>query len=247
MPILIALALAGAPAAAGRIALLPAAVTAVDPALVPTLTAVLGVELAHAGLEVTSAADIDSLLELQRGREELGIACDTDCALDIGDALGVDHILVTHIGMLGRTYVLDLTLIDIRQAKAIARIYETVRGPPERLLDLARASARSLAARLAAPAAHSHPTPALAAEPEPSYALPGWITAIAGAATLAAGTGLHIAGANDEPVRITGDVLIGLGAAATLAGLFTVGLSWGGDVGITPTDGGAMARWGFGF
>jgi hypothetical protein len=242
---LILLVSASAAGADRRVALMPIRTTNVDAALVPSLDAVLGVELAAlGGYEVITAGDIESMLDFERQRDLL--TCDDGCVAEIGGALGVDRIVRTHIGRLGGSFVLDMALINTVAGRAEARIYETTAGHEDELIALIRHSVARLvtqhAVEVAAETREPEPPeapegrgPKAAAAPEASDvasptgtpSLGGWLTVAAGTVAIVGGAVGHHVGSqgHDEAVRITGDVAIGVGAAAALAGLFWVGLS----------------------
>ena len=150
--------------------------TGVSADLLPTLTEVLTVEIAELGLyRVIAGRDIQSMLGFERQKEVLGCT-EAACLAEIGGALGVDRIVASHIGMVGSTYVLNIKLINIRAADTEGRVYETVRGEVDDIIDVMRRSvgkllgtgskaARSQPPSSAAPAATAGRTEASPAKP----------------------------------------------------------------------------------
>jgi hypothetical protein len=118
--------------------------TGVSQELLPTLTEVLTVEIAELGLyKVIAGRDIQSMLGFERQKDVLGCT-DAACLAEIGGALGVDRIVASHIGMVGSTYVVNIKLINIRMANTEARVYETVRGEVDDLINTIKKSVRKL-------------------------------------------------------------------------------------------------------
>ena len=107
---------------------------------VPAVTAELGVPQGSANLlgevisadiqqsgkfEVISAADIASMIGLERTKRMLQCAEDS-CLTELGNALGADLMLRTTVGSIGNLRVLSLTLIDTKRGGVKGRQTETV-------------------------------------------------------------------------------------------------------------------------
>src|SRR5690606_27319445 len=92
---------------------------------------------------VVAGRDIQAMLGFEREKDVLGCT-DASCLAEIGGALGVDRILAGHIGMVGETYVVNIKLINIRQATTEARVYETVSGKQDLLINTIRTSVHRL-------------------------------------------------------------------------------------------------------
>lgn len=118
--------------------------TGISPELLPTLTEILTVEIAEFGLyKVIAGRDIQSMLGFERQKDVLGCT-DAACLAEIGGALGVDRIVASHVGMVGSTYVVNIKLINIRQADTEGRVYETVRGEVDALISIVKTAAQRL-------------------------------------------------------------------------------------------------------
>jgi hypothetical protein len=115
--------------------------TGVDDKLLPTLTEVLTVEVDNLGAyKVVGGRDVQAMLGFEKQKDMLGCT-DAACLAEIGGALGVDRIVVSHIGMVGKTYVVNIKLINIRMADTEARVYETVNADRvDNLIDTVRRS-----------------------------------------------------------------------------------------------------------
>lgn len=130
--------------AARTIAVLDIQGTGVDPALLPTLSEILTVEVDMLGMyRVIGGRDIQAMLGFEQQKEVLGCT-DATCLAEIGGALGVERILASHIGKVGDTFVVNIKLINIRIATTEARVYETVNGKQDLLIATVRTSVQKL-------------------------------------------------------------------------------------------------------
>ncbi len=109
------------------------------------LTQVVAVALKHIeGTKVISRSDINSMLQLESQKDELGCADDMSCLAEVGGALGVEKLLVGDAGLLGNSYVVNLRLIDVRTANVDSRVNETFQGVEDQLLPAIRTAVRKL-------------------------------------------------------------------------------------------------------
>ncbi len=137
--------------------------TGVAPELLPTLTEILTAELAAMRrYKVIAGRDIQSMLGFEKQKDVLGCT-DAACLAEIGGALGVDRIVASHIGVVGSTYVVNIKLINIRMADTEARVYETVRGEQDALIDVIKKSVLKLFGQVAA----AQPPKSTASESKP--------------------------------------------------------------------------------
>lgn len=142
----------------------------IDPALLPTLTEILTVEVDALGMyKVIAGRDIQAMLGFEKQKDVLGCT-DSACLAEIGGALGVDRIVQGHIGSVGSTFVVNIKLINIRMADTEGRVYETVKGEVDALIETVRKSVRNLlgpgskaAAALGVGSVAAAPAPAAAA------------------------------------------------------------------------------------
>ncbi len=129
-----------------KVAVLDIQATGVEKELVPTLTEILTVEVDSIGkYKVIAGRDIQSMLGFEKEKDIVGCT-DASCLAEIGGALGVDRIIASHIGKVGSTYVVNIKLINIRMADTENRVYETVRGEVDALIETIRKSAHKLLA-----------------------------------------------------------------------------------------------------
>jgi hypothetical protein len=201
-----------------RLAVLPVTSSGADvAALVPSLTAVITVELARAGtFDVTSATDLEAMFDLERQRDALGCR-DEACFVNVGASAGIDRLLRTHLGKLGDSYVLEVAIINARTGRSEGRAYEAVKGGTDKLL----AVARRLVADLPCP--RPQLDAALSTRPATVVSAwgnaPAWTTTGLGVLAMIGGGILRSRG--DAPTA--GNLVLGTGAAGVLAGLFWLG------------------------
>ena len=220
---LLTLAVDPGPVGKTKIAVLPIEQTGVEERVISSLTAVISVELEKTGVfEVTATSDIEAMLEVERQRDALGCT-EVNCLVGLGMTLGVDRILRTHVGKMGETYILDLSIINARTSRSEGRTYETVRGGPEKLLEIVpRAVAKLPRPSLDLDRALSGEQPrqlVVAERPSQWDNRPAWLVAGLGVAAMVAGGVLR--STSREPAA--GNVVLGLGVSTALFGLFLLG------------------------
>lgn len=111
----------------------------VDAATAQNLTQVLSAELKKVdGATVIGRDDIAALLSYESNREMLGCTDDSSCLAELGDALGVERIVVGQVGKVADSYVLSLRLIRTADVLVESRVTETFRGEEEQLLGAIR-------------------------------------------------------------------------------------------------------------
>ncbi len=139
-------------ARANKVAITEMRTNGVSEQLGRTLTEVLSTETAQrSGLTVVSASDVDAMLGFDQQKQLLGCQDDVACIAEIGGALGVDLLLVSDLGLVGKTYVLNMKLINTSNVKVLNRIYKTATGEPDVLIGIVRASVPELLKPLSGP------------------------------------------------------------------------------------------------
>jgi hypothetical protein len=109
------------------------------------LAQILSVEIKRIeGASVISRDDMTAMLRLEQDKAFLGCSDDTSCIAEIGGALGVDKLVVGHVGKIKGSYVISLRLIDPREARVDSRITESFRGDEDQLLRAVRHAGREL-------------------------------------------------------------------------------------------------------
>jgi TolB-like protein len=112
--------------------------------LAQNLTQVVIMELKKIdGLSLISRDEIRSMLSFEQDRQALGCS-DESCLAEIGGALGVEYIVTGNVGKLGEAYILNLKLINIRDAKTENRVAESFQGDETQLIGAARFAVRKL-------------------------------------------------------------------------------------------------------
>jgi len=83
------------------------------------ITDAIGTQLQQSGMvRVMERAQMDQILK-EQGFQQSG-ACDgPDCVLQVGKMLSVDRILVGSVGLVGRTYTLNLRLVGVGTGEVI--------------------------------------------------------------------------------------------------------------------------------
>ncbi len=145
----------------------------VEAGVVTVIGEAVATELAHQGIyDVVTAAEIASLIGLERQKQLLGCAEDgASCMAELGNALGAKLILNGSLAKLGELYQLNLQAIDAGTAQVVGRASFLSKDIEE-----IRAGLPFLVARATG-------TP----EPEVRSRVPGYLTVGGGVLTLALG------------------------------------------------------------
>ncbi len=206
-----------APAQGKRIAVPDIKVAGSDASIGRALTEILTTETARVKtLTVISSSDIAAMLGFEKQKELLGCADNVACMAEIGGALGVDYLFVADVGLVGKTYVLNAKLIDTGKIEVLARIYKTIAGEPDALIEAVKACVPDILKPIAPADELARLAPAPAPAPVAAAARPAALTpppsVTAQAPVLSSG-----------PTRWPGWTFVGLGAA---------GLAVAGGVGL---------------
>ncbi len=99
------------------------------------LTQVLSAALKEVeGTTVISNDDIQAMMQLEGEKQSLGCTDDMSCLSEIGGALGVDNLVVGHVGKVADSFVISLRLINPNEAKVDNRLVESFKGQEATLL-----------------------------------------------------------------------------------------------------------------
>ena len=102
--------------------------------ILPILTEVLTSQVANIGkYEVVSGQDIEAMMGFEKQKDMVG-CMDSACLAEIGGALGVDRLISSNIGKVGATFVVNIKLMNIREAKTEGRHYEMVKGEVDQVI-----------------------------------------------------------------------------------------------------------------
>ncbi len=197
-----------------------------------SLTEVLTRDLAALKrFEVLGETELGSLIGYDRQRQLLGCK-DESCMAELAGAFGAEFLLLGHLGLVGKTYTLDLKVADVKKSQIAGRDGALVAN-----LDELIGAGRQVLVRALNQMPGSEPLPV----PEPTAAVSHsaesrsssapWIVAgVGGAALLGGGllTGLTVAGKSNltypqADARASAGVILAGAGLATLA----AGLIWG--------------------
>ncbi|RMG15983.1 MAG: hypothetical protein D6729_11580, partial [Deltaproteobacteria bacterium] len=78
---------------------------------------------------VVGPRDIETLLSLEAQRQLMGCNADSSCLAEIGGALGASRIVFGDLTRYGPKVLLNLVLLDVESARALARLSRTVDAP----------------------------------------------------------------------------------------------------------------------
>lgn len=119
------------------------------------------------GLRILERSQVSTILD-EQGFQQSG-ACDgSECAVQMGKLLGVDRGVVGSVGLLGKTWVLNARIVDIRTGEVVRTSQRAFTGEIDRVLtelvpqvvaDLTAAAPAKAASRTAAPATVTGPSP----------------------------------------------------------------------------------------
>lgn len=128
------------------IAVTPLQATQMPPEMAGYAEDRLANRLGERGFKVTTSADIQALLGLERQRQLLGCSEDA-CSGEIGAALGVPLLVVGRVSKIEERFDLDVRVIRQRDGVVVARDSRGIEGV-KRLAELMEAAADSLAKQL---------------------------------------------------------------------------------------------------
>jgi TolB-like protein len=121
----------------------------VEASTASNLTDLLSLELKKfKGLSVVSRSEIQAMLQYQSDKMVLECTSDTSCLIEIGGALGVDYLVSGGVGKLGKSFVLNLKLLNIHKAQVTNRVSETFEGDESELVRALRFGCHGLLGRV---------------------------------------------------------------------------------------------------
>src|SRR6266542_2602871 len=169
-------------------------VQGVAPGTATILSDIVVSEVARAGYDVVSQADITAMIGFEKQKKVLGCSEDSSCLAEIGGALGVDFMLTGQVGQIGTRNRVSLLVVDTKKARAVARSAQFSDQDEDALVRAAELAVKEILAGIRAaqavaqapaatpppgkgtpPAAAAatgpgaKPTPSLAAVPPPQY------------------------------------------------------------------------------
>ena len=93
--------------------------------------------------KVVGKSDIRAALQLEEQKALLG--CDDEsCLAEIGGALGVRLVVTGNVSLFGKTYLLNLKMLDVADIKVVAGISQKVSGGEDMLIDALGVAAKKM-------------------------------------------------------------------------------------------------------
>lgn len=115
-----------------------------DEGLVKLLNELLLTEFGRSGeYEVIGGSDLLSLLQLEEKKQAMNCD-DIGCLSELGGALGVDKLAAANIGKIGSYYLVNVKIINVREAKVERRVSYNVQGIEDKLIKAITASVQEL-------------------------------------------------------------------------------------------------------
>lgn len=128
-----------------RVAVLQLKAVGLPPQIAPQTRAAIQRQLAESSEAVVLAEQpLDQALAAEVSCKERGPEAEERCALAVGARLGATHVVVGALGGLGRTFIVQLRVLEVARAAVSKSLEETLFGEPD---TLPRAAAQ-LAVRL---------------------------------------------------------------------------------------------------
>lgn len=119
-----------------RIAILDLKAKNVSKETVEILNDIMVVEIqSFKQLSIISKKEIETMLGFEAQKQMVGCEDDISCIVEIVGAYGVKMLVAGSVGKVGKTYVINLQLINIRTASVDNRVYKRVKGEEDELLD----------------------------------------------------------------------------------------------------------------
>ena len=84
--------------------------------------------------KVIGKSDIRSMLTMEEQRQRLSTCSDQSCLAEIGGALGARWVVVGNVSLFGKTYLLNLKLIDVVGANVASGVSRSIEGGEDQLL-----------------------------------------------------------------------------------------------------------------
>ncbi|MBL8028441.1 MAG: hypothetical protein JNL74_18595 [Fibrobacteres bacterium] len=135
-----------------------------------TLTDALSSYLSNTGaFRVMERGRMDVILK-EQGFQQSGACTDAACIVEMGQLLGVDHMITGSIGKVGLTYSVNLRMINVGSGEIVRSLSKFYKGEIDGVLtDVLPAVAEELAGKQATPpATKTNPPPAVVIPPQAS-------------------------------------------------------------------------------
>jgi TolB-like protein len=164
--------------------------------LTRSLTALIPEVLDKQGpFKALSTQDINQMLAYESIKDQAGCD-DVGCLAQIGGALGVDYVVSGSITLVADTYLIQLQLLNIAQARVDGRAAREYKGGPTGLLDEVRAATKLVVRDLMA--AHSGQLAVNVSEEGATIRIDGNIAGTSPMPVMTIGSGLHTVAVDKE-------------------------------------------------
>ncbi len=117
-----------------QVALLPLKSTGVSETDAATFTDVLRTEIVKSGrFTILERSQMDQILK-EQGFQVSGACTDASCAVEMGQLLAVNYMALGSVGLVGKTYTLNVRLVDVGTGKIVKDVTQYNRGEIDELL-----------------------------------------------------------------------------------------------------------------
>ena len=161
-----------APSKIPMVAVMPFTGRSLDADALETVSAALGSDLLNTGkFRVMERSQMQAILKEQNFQQSG--ACDgSECAVEIGKLLSVDHMVVGTVGKVGGTYVVTTRLVSVQTGEVLKSVTKTSKAEVDAIVtDVLPKLAQDLSVRESTPVAVAPvPTPVAASRPDSSAA-----------------------------------------------------------------------------
>lgn len=199
-----------------KVAIVPLGNVGLEASKVTLYTDLLAQELAKArDLEVTSEAQLQAVLGLERQRALLGCAAES-CAAELAGAIGADALLTGSLAKVEGGLVISLRVVQARTSKQLAGFTAQVANEKELLAAIPGAAAALVRATRAALHPGSEPPPVVTRPSGGARAI-AWLPAAGGGLLLASGAVCYGLARGAESRLLNGDPTIPDDGAAAVA------------------------------
>jgi TolB-like protein len=98
------------------------------------ITDLLGTELMRTGsFRVMERSQMDNVLK-EQGFQKSGACDNSQCAVEMGQLLGIDRMVVGSIGKVGRTYLVNVRMVNVGTGEVVRSVSRTTQGDIDELL-----------------------------------------------------------------------------------------------------------------
>lgn len=120
--------------AAEPIAVNPLKASGVEEGEALALQNMLRAELGESGVyDVMERSQMESILR-EQGFQQSGACSEASCAVEMGQLLAVKYMVLGSVGRVGKTYSLNVRLVDVATGQIVREVTETHKGSPDALL-----------------------------------------------------------------------------------------------------------------